>query len=301
MTTIATLPAAPNKATDSAATFSSKADALVAALGDFVSQANSVAGEVNTAAGTAASDAADAAVAAATALAAPGTNATSTSSMTPATGAKSFTLAEADKDFVVGMAVMVADTAAPSANWMHGIITAFTPASGAMTVEVDLIGGTPAVASAWTVSISGPVVVAAVEEAAAAASSSAASAASASASASSAASTAAAAAVAAVAASSVGVGQTWQKPVRGKNVAYLNNTGKPICVAIVLGVGASVTGDATLFVGPTGTPTIEVASFYFSSASSPPPGTCSVIVPNNNYYKLVASANVVIVYWSELR
>jgi hypothetical protein len=158
MTTIATLPAAPNKATDSAASFSSKADAFVEALDGFVTQANAVAGEVNDAAAAAASDADDAAAAAATALAAPGTNATSTSSMTPATGAKSFTLAEADKDFVVGMAVMVAETADPAGNWMHGIITAFTPATGAITVEVDLICGTPAVAAAWTVSISGPYV-----------------------------------------------------------------------------------------------------------------------------------------------
>lgn len=158
MTTIATLPAAPNKATDSAASFSSKADTFVAALGGFVSQTNAVAGEVNVAAAAAAADAIDTAASAATALAAPGTNATSVSAMTPATGPKSFTLAQVGKSFVVGMAVMVAETANPAGNWMHGIITAFTAASGAITVEVGLICAVPASAAAWTVSISGPAV-----------------------------------------------------------------------------------------------------------------------------------------------
>jgi len=53
MTTITALPAAPNRATDDAATFSSKADTFVAALQTLVTETNLVATETNTAASSA--------------------------------------------------------------------------------------------------------------------------------------------------------------------------------------------------------------------------------------------------------
>lgn len=68
MTTISTLPPAPQP-TDDTATFNSKAFALLAALATFVSETNTVAGEANTAAGNAATNASNAATQAAAALA----------------------------------------------------------------------------------------------------------------------------------------------------------------------------------------------------------------------------------------
>lgn len=68
MTTISTLPPAPQP-TDDTSTFNSKAFALLAALATFVSETNTVAGEANTAAGNSATSAGAATTQAAAALA----------------------------------------------------------------------------------------------------------------------------------------------------------------------------------------------------------------------------------------
>jgi hypothetical protein len=57
MTTITALPAAPNRSTDNASTYVTKADAMMAALPTFVTETNTVAGEVNTNATSAAANA----------------------------------------------------------------------------------------------------------------------------------------------------------------------------------------------------------------------------------------------------
>lgn len=92
----------------------------------------------------------DAAVA--SAVNAPGTKATVTGSISVGTGNKSFTLAELDKAFALGQYVSIARTSAPATTKMTGTITAFNPATGAMTVSVDYAIGTGS-PSGWTVAL----------------------------------------------------------------------------------------------------------------------------------------------------
>jgi hypothetical protein len=87
-----------------------------------------------------------------TAINAPGTSATSTTSLTIGTGSKSLTVQTA-KSFVVGMSVKIAYTNSPT-NWMHGDITAYDTSTGALTVNVTTINGS-GTQTAWTVSLSG--------------------------------------------------------------------------------------------------------------------------------------------------
>lgn len=87
-----------------------------------------------------------------TAINAPGTSATSTTSLTIGTGSKSLTVQTA-KNFVVGMSVKIAYTNSPT-NWMAGDITAYDTATGALTVIVTNINGS-GTQTAWTVSLSG--------------------------------------------------------------------------------------------------------------------------------------------------
>lgn len=84
-----------------------------------------------------------------------GFTATSTTSMLIETASKTFTV-EVNKAFVVGMSVKIADTAAPGTNWMHGEVTAHTPATGELTVIVTLTNGS-GTKTDWTVSLSAPV------------------------------------------------------------------------------------------------------------------------------------------------
>lgn len=89
------------------------------------------------------------------ALNAPGTSATSTSSMTIGTGSKTLTLAQTGKAFAVGQWVQVTDLAAPSVNYMVGAITAFNAGTGAMTVTVAMAGGSGTLSS-WAVHPASP-------------------------------------------------------------------------------------------------------------------------------------------------
>lgn len=91
--------------------------------------------------------------AAVSATTAPGTNATSTTSLTVATGTQTLTV-QASKLYVPGMFVMIADTVTP-ANWMHGIVTAYNSTTGVLNVTVDSSGGSGTFAT-WTVSITAP-------------------------------------------------------------------------------------------------------------------------------------------------
>lgn len=156
---ISTLPPAPSKTSDSVTEFALKADALVAALGTFVTEANALASDVNTAetnseaAVTAAEEAAEAAEAAAqVAVNAPGTSGTSVTSMTVGTGTKTFTT-QASKLFVVGMSVKIASTA-DGTIWMAGDVTAYNSGTGSMTVEVAVVQGSGTIDD-WIISLSG--------------------------------------------------------------------------------------------------------------------------------------------------
>jgi len=104
-----------------------------------------------------------AAASAASAVNAPGTSATSTSSLVVGTGSKSLTV-QTGKAFVVGQPVMIADSANPSLNWMAGNITAYTSGTGALVVDVVWIRGSGTIAS-WVVSLSAPANPAAVSRA----------------------------------------------------------------------------------------------------------------------------------------
>ena len=141
---ITALPTPPSR-TD-AANFSARADAFLGALPTFGSEANALAVEVN-------GYATNAAASAATAVNAPGTSATSTTPLAISTGSKSLTV-QTGKAFVVGQWVTITSTATPT-NWMHGQITAYTSGTGALVVNVAMVGGSGTIA-AWAVALSAP-------------------------------------------------------------------------------------------------------------------------------------------------
>lgn len=97
----------------------------------------------------------EAAASAASALQSPGTNATSTTTFTPAFGSNSFTLAQTGKNFVVGQFVTVADASDPSNKYLNGAITAFNSGTGAMTVNArDVVGASSG--SNWVITAAAP-------------------------------------------------------------------------------------------------------------------------------------------------
>ena len=95
---------------------------------------------------------AEAEAAAQSAINAPGTNATSTTSLAISTGSKSLTLAQTGKSFVVGQYVQIVNS---TTAWMVGLITAFNSGTGAMTVNVTNTGGSSTLAS-WTITPTNP-------------------------------------------------------------------------------------------------------------------------------------------------
>jgi len=154
MTTISTLPVLPSTSTDSPSSYTTKADAFFAALPTLVTQVNAVNTEIENAA-----TASDADVALVetykNVTTSPSTSTTSSTSITPGASAKTFTI-PSSTSFSVGMYVMVISRAAPSTNWMHGMITTHTTGGTTMTVTGDLTSNTVAEASDWTISLSGP-------------------------------------------------------------------------------------------------------------------------------------------------
>lgn len=88
-----------------------------------------------------------------TATMAPGTSATSTTSLVLGLGSKTFTLAQTGKLFKKGNTVTVA-TSATGNNWMSGPITAFDSGTGVMTINATNFTGSGTFAD-WVVSLSG--------------------------------------------------------------------------------------------------------------------------------------------------
>lgn len=142
MTTITPLPTPPTRADPT--NFADRADAMMLALQGFVTETNTVAGEVNAAAATAAA-------AALTATNAPGTSGTSTSSLTIGTGAKVFNN-QTGKAWAIGMFVVAARTSAPS-NFMYGQITGFS--GGNLTINCTVVSGAGTFTD-WTISLAPP-------------------------------------------------------------------------------------------------------------------------------------------------
>lgn len=149
------------------ATFSNRVDAFVLWLTTAVAQFGAVATNVYnnavdafasaTSAGNSAAAAALSATSAdrdaQTATMAPGTSATSVTSMVLGLGSKTFTLAQTGKLFKKGNTVTIATSAAGN-NWMSGPITAFDSGTGVMTVNVTNFTGSGTFAD-WVVSLSG--------------------------------------------------------------------------------------------------------------------------------------------------
>ena len=77
----------------------------------------------------------------------------SSTSLAVGTGAKSLTVA-ANRPFAIGQPVRIASTADPVNVFMDGIVTAYTDATGAMTVQVASVKGSGTFAS-WMVSVGG--------------------------------------------------------------------------------------------------------------------------------------------------
>lgn len=161
---ITTLPAAPDPS--NRATFNALAYPWSAALPTFGTEISAVATNVKAnadeahadALATAADrvqtglDAASATASAASAIAAPGVQATSTTSVLVGLGSKSLTI-QTGKAYSVGQSVVIADTSAPSNNWMFGQITSYNSGTGALVVMVVQTFGSGTIA-AWTISIS---------------------------------------------------------------------------------------------------------------------------------------------------
>lgn len=188
---IPTLPTAPSR-NDAPDTFVARADAHVAALTPWTTAANNFAtyfdttyitsvdairddattqasnaatsastattqaGIATTQAGIATTKANEAAASAASAVNSPGTQATSTTSMTIGTGSKSFTLVQTDKNFVVGQWVVITDSTNPSNNWMSGAITSFNSGTGAIVVDITVFDGLGTLSS-WVVTQTAPI------------------------------------------------------------------------------------------------------------------------------------------------
>jgi len=125
---ITALPTPPSRSTPS--DFSTKADAFIAALPVFVTEANAQAAALTL------NDTTDA----------------STSSVAIGTGAKTFTVT-AGKSFQPGMWLVIADDAAPSTNAMYGTVTSYATDQLVMDIKTFLGTGTKA---AWTISQSSP-------------------------------------------------------------------------------------------------------------------------------------------------
>lgn len=99
--------------------------------------------------------AATAATAASSAINAPGTKASSTTSLTVGAGAKALTLAETGKAFAIGQTVKLARTSNPAAVNMWGDISAFNAGTGDMTVQVAAgsFKGAGGPYTDWTISL----------------------------------------------------------------------------------------------------------------------------------------------------
>jgi len=178
---ITPLPTPPSRQDPS--NFATRADAFLGALPTFTIEANALAADVrnkqvtatnaaNTAttqagiattqAGIATTKAAEAATSASTAINAPGTSATSTTSLTIGIGTKNLTI-QTGKAYVAGQPVIIARTADPSGTWMTGNILSYNSDTGALSVQTVMKEGTGTFTD-WTISLTAPVGISTIEE-----------------------------------------------------------------------------------------------------------------------------------------
>lgn len=149
--TIAALPTAPDPS--DRASFNPRAYSWSMALPTFGSQIGAVATNVFNNATEAAAAAASATASAQSAVLSPGTNATSTTSLTISAGSKTLTI-QTGKLFAVGQFVLIASAASPQ-NFMLAQITSHDSNTGALAVSVSSTEGSGTFAS-WVISLSTP-------------------------------------------------------------------------------------------------------------------------------------------------
>lgn len=77
----------------------------------------------------------------------------STTSVTPGAGAKSFTI-ESSRSFVTGMYVVATSTSDPATS-MSGYVQSYNPATGALVIGVDMFSGAAAKAD-WVIGVAAP-------------------------------------------------------------------------------------------------------------------------------------------------
>lgn len=145
---ITNLPPAPSRQ-NSPELFVARADALVAALAEFVSDANELGVFMD---GVAAASAANLAQQIAL-VASGGYRGTSTTSLTLGVGTKTLTT-QAGLSFAPGAPVAISVTATPTTKQMLGIVTSYNGTTGVLVVEVETFVGTGS-SAAWTISLAG--------------------------------------------------------------------------------------------------------------------------------------------------
>lgn len=145
---ITPLPTAPDP-TDPA-TFDDRAGLWAAALQPWTDQANALEESVEEMAD-------EAAASALTAVNAPGTAATSTTSLSIATGSKN-PIIQTGKALVKGMSVKMARTSAPG-NWMYGEVDSYNSGSGSLVVIVSKVRSPDGTGpyTDWTIHLTPPI------------------------------------------------------------------------------------------------------------------------------------------------
>lgn len=151
------MPTPPDPATDSDDVFTTKATATTLAEKQFATELQTIIPQMNADIASVNTALPLVQLAADTAVNAPGSAGTSTTSLTIGIGTQNFTT-QTGKAWQVGQQVLIAMAATPL-NWMHGTITAYNSATGAMTVVTARSNGSGTAVS-WVISLSGPAVAA---------------------------------------------------------------------------------------------------------------------------------------------
>lgn len=133
--TFPNIPDAPNRSTDTQAEFDTKAEAFTAYLAD----------DFSTDMNTYATDLA--------AVAIGYYSATSSTSVAIGTGSKSFTVTTG-KAYAAGDYLVIADSSAPTTNFMWGQVTSYNSGTGALVFDSQAIVGS-GTKTAWTINLSG--------------------------------------------------------------------------------------------------------------------------------------------------
>lgn len=138
-----------------ASTKASEASTSASTANSAASTASSAAGTATTAASTAVTKAAEASASAAQAqvFATQQLKASSTTSLTPGAGNKTFTI-ETGRSFVAGMYLVATSSGAPS-NKMSGYVVSYDSATGVLVLAVDTVSGSTARAD-WVIGVAAP-------------------------------------------------------------------------------------------------------------------------------------------------